>query len=116
MLKLAYVGIAFSLVFYVVFGLAVRFMELSDKSRNKARLGILLTSMIIFAISGITAGVLNIKIGLMIYGVGFLILSFVAVVVTGTVVLFAGIGALSTGASSKVKESAFPQASNTFVP
>ena len=81
MLKLAYVGIAFSLVFYVVFGLAVRFMELSDKSRNKARLGILLTSMIIFAISGITAGVLNIKIGLMIYGVGFLLFSLVAVVV-----------------------------------
>ena len=81
MLKLAYVGIAFSLVFYVVFGLAVRFMELSDKSRNKARLGILLTSMIIFSISGITAGVLNIKIGLMIYGVGFLLFSLVAVVV-----------------------------------
>ena len=33
-----------------------------------------------------------------------------ALIVTGTVVLFAGIGALSTGASSKVKESAFPQA------
>ena len=81
MLKLAYVGIAFSLVFYVVFGLAVRFMELSGRSRNKARLGILLTSMIVFAISGITAGVLNLKIGLMIYGVGFLLFSFVAVVV-----------------------------------
>lgn len=81
MLGFAYVGIAFSLVFYVVFGIAVRFMELSDRARNKARLGILLTSMIIFAISGITAGVLNIKIGLIIYGVGFLLFAAVAVVI-----------------------------------
>ena len=81
MLKFAYVGIAFSLVFYVVFGLAVRFMELTDKTRNKARLLILITSMIFFGISGTTAGVLNLKLGLIVYGVGFLIISFVAAVI-----------------------------------
>ncbi len=80
MLNIAYVGIAFSLVFYVVFGMAVRLMELTDKARNKARLVILITSIIVFAISGFTAGVLNLILGLTIYGVGFLILSIAAII------------------------------------
>ena len=80
MLHLPYVGIAFSLVFYVVFGIAVRFMELTDKTRNKARLLILVTSMIIFAISGSCAGVLNLKMGLTLYGVTFIVLSVLAIV------------------------------------
>ena len=46
MLNITYVGIAFSLVFYVVFGVAVRFMELTDKARNKARLIILISSYV----------------------------------------------------------------------
>ena len=74
MLKLAYVGIAFALVFYVVFGLAVRFMELTQKARNKARLIILLASLFIFSISGVTAGVLNIRSGLTLYGAVFMVL------------------------------------------
>lgn len=80
MLNIAYVGIAFSLVFYVVFGVAVRLMELTDKTRNKARLLILITSMIVFSISGLTAGVLNLKLGLTIYGAIFLILSIAAII------------------------------------
>ncbi len=81
MLKLAYAGIAFSLVFYVVFGLAVRFMELTERARNKARLVILITSMIVFSISGTTAGVLNLRLGLLIYGVLFFTFSLIAVFV-----------------------------------
>ena len=82
MLKLAYVGIAFALVFYVVFGLAVRFMELTQKARNKARLIILLASLIIFSISGVTAGVLSIQSGLKLYGVIFLVLGISGVIFT----------------------------------
>ena len=81
MLTLAYAGIAFSLVFYVVFGLAVRFMELTEKTRNRARLVIFITSMIVFAISGTTAGVLNLRLGLTIYGVGFLVFASFAVLI-----------------------------------
>ena len=80
MLNIAYVGIAFSLVFYVVFGVAVRLMELTAKTRNTARLVILITSMTVFSISGLTAGVLNLKLGLTIYGVVFLILSIAAII------------------------------------
>ena len=80
MLNIAYVGIAFSLVFYVVFGVAVRLMELTAKTRNTARLVILITSMTVFSISGLIAGVLNLKLGLTIYGVVFLILSIAAII------------------------------------
>jgi hypothetical protein len=82
MLKLAYVGIAFALVFYLVFSLAVRFMELTQKARNKARLIILLASLIIFSISGVTAGVLSIQSGLKLYGVIFLVLGISGVIFT----------------------------------
>ncbi len=80
MLGLTYVGIAFSLVFYIVFGVAVRFMELNDKARNRARLIILISSMIVFSISGILAGVLNLRMGLYVYGVVLLTLSVVAII------------------------------------
>ena len=80
MLKLAYVGIAFALVFYVVFGLAVRFMELTQKARNKARLIILIASLMIFSISGVTAGVLNFKTGLYLYGAVFTVLGITGAV------------------------------------
>ena len=81
MLKIMYVGIAFALVYYVVFGVTVRFMELSDKTRNKARLFILVTSMLIFSITGSCAGVLNLKKGLYTYGAGLLVLSALAVII-----------------------------------
>ena len=80
MLKLAYVGIAFALVFYVVFGLAVRFMELTRKARNRARLIIILASLMIFSISGVTAGVLYLKSGLILRGVVFMGLGIAAVI------------------------------------
>ena len=80
MLKLSYVGIAFSLVFYIIFGLAVRFMELTRQARNKSRLFILVTSVIIFSIAGSIAGVLNLKQGLMFYGITLLVLSLLAVI------------------------------------
>ena len=82
MLNLAYMGIAFALVFYVVFGLAVRFMELTQVARNKARLIILLASLIIFSISGVTAGVLNLyQQGLNLYGIVFIVLGIRGVIV-----------------------------------
>ncbi len=80
MLKLSYVGIAFSLVFYVVFGLAVKFMELTKKTRNKARLFILITSVTIFSIASSVAGVLNLKQGLIFYGVALIVLSAASVI------------------------------------
>ena len=80
MLKLAYVGIAFALVFYVVFGLAVRFMELAQKTKNRAKLIILIASLMIFSISGVTAGVLNLFSGLYLYGAIFMVLGITAVI------------------------------------
>lgn len=75
MLNLCYVGIAFSVVFYIVFGVAVRLMDLSPKDRNNARLIIIITSMISFSISALGAGLLNLRSGSFIYGVVFLICS-----------------------------------------
>ena len=87
MLKLMYVGIAFSLVFYVVFGIAIRFMELTDKARNKARLLILVTSMTIFSITGSIAGVLNLRMGLYLYGIALLVLSIIAVILVLSILI-----------------------------
>ncbi|MBE5825780.1 MAG: hypothetical protein E7307_03995 [Butyrivibrio sp.] len=75
MLHLSYVGIAFSLVFYFVFGVAVRFMELTPKSRNKARLIILIISAMTFSISTLCAGILHLYSGAYVYGAIFLILA-----------------------------------------
>lgn len=85
MLHLSYVGIAFSLVFYVVFGLAVRFMDLTRKARNKARLKILIISMTVFAISGAVAGVLNIRLGHYFYGAAFLLISILATIFVSSI-------------------------------
>ena len=60
MLQFSYLGIAFAIVFYFVFGIAVRLMELSDKARNKARLTILLFSLSIILISSLFAGIISI--------------------------------------------------------
>ena len=59
MLQFSYLGIAFAIVFYFAFGVAVRLMELSDRARNKARLGILITSLSFTFISSLFAVVLN---------------------------------------------------------
>ncbi len=80
MLKLSYVGIAFSLVFYVVFGMAVRFMDLTRKAKNKARLKILIISLTVFSISGAFAGALNLRLGHYVYGAAFLVVSIIATI------------------------------------
>ncbi len=87
MLRLAYVGIAFSLVFYVVFGLAVRFMELSKKARNKARLFVIVTTVTIFSISGAVAGIINLQLGRYVYAAGFLIFSIVAIIAVISIIV-----------------------------
>ena len=81
MLNLTYVGIAFSLVFYVVFGTAVHFMDLTPKARNRAKFLILITSMIIFSASAAVSGILNLKSGRMLYGAVFLLLSISSVII-----------------------------------
>ncbi len=86
MLQLSYVGIAFSLVYYIVFGVAVRLMELTASARNKARLFILVTSMIIFSISGTFAGILNLRAGQFLCAIPFLLLSLIAIIVALSIV------------------------------
>ncbi len=75
MLKFSYLGIAFAIVFYFVFGIAVRLMELSDKARNKARLGILITSLSITFVSSLLAGFLNLSEKRLFLCVPFFVLS-----------------------------------------
>ncbi len=87
MLQLSYVGIAFAAVFYVAFGIAVRLMELSDKDRNRARLNIVLISLITFIVSNYSAGILNILIGRVLWGVLFLILGTGFAVLLGSIFL-----------------------------
>ena len=81
MLYLSYVGIAFSLVFYLAFGIAVKLMALSNSERNKARLGIVVISLTILILSDLSAGVLNFILGRAFWGFVFF----------GLVVLFASI-------------------------
>lgn len=85
MLQLSYLGIAFSAVFYIVFGVAVRLMELTDKVRNKARLLILTASMSVFFISAFIAGVIQLRTRAWFYGVTLLILSFVALTIVASI-------------------------------
>ena len=74
MLQLCYLGIAFAAVFYVVFGIAVRFMALSDKSRNFARLVILISSLSIVMLSSLFSAFLNLRVGIYLQGILSLIL------------------------------------------
>ncbi len=80
MLHLSYVGIAFSLVFYIVFDVAVRLMELTPKARNKARLFILITSVTTFSISALSAGIFKLRSGAYIHGVLLSILSLCGII------------------------------------
>ena len=77
MLQLCYLGMAFAAVFYVVFGIAVRFMDLEDKSRNFIRLIILITSLSIMMLSSLSSTILNLRVGIYFFGILSLIL-FVA--------------------------------------
>ena len=80
MLHLSYVGIAFSLVFYIVFGVAVRFMDLTPKTRNKARLFILIFSVMTLSISTLCAGIFRLRSGAYMYGAIFIVLSIIALI------------------------------------
>ena len=75
MLQLSYLGIAFAVVFYFVFGIAVRLMELSDVARNRARLRILIISFSVAAISSLFASLLNFNNKELILGIVFMTLS-----------------------------------------
>ncbi|MCR5670536.1 MAG: hypothetical protein K6G10_05985 [Butyrivibrio sp.] len=87
MLQLSYVGISFSVVFYVVFGIAVKLMELSDSTRNKARLFILSTSVGILSISSLIAGAIQLRMRAWFYGVTLLLLSLVSLNIIVSIII-----------------------------
>ena len=78
MLQLSYLGIAFAAVFYVVFGITVRMMELSDQERNKARLAILITSLSMVTLSSLFAGLINVDRSRFALGVLFILIAIFA--------------------------------------
>lgn len=75
MLQLSYLGIVFAVVFYFVFGIAVRLMELSDAARNRARLRILIISFSVAAISSLFASLLNFNDNKLLFGIVFMSVS-----------------------------------------
>jgi len=78
MLQLSYLGIAFAAVFYVVFGITVRMMELSNQERNKARLAILITSLSMVTLSSLFAGLINVDRSRFALGVLFILIAIFA--------------------------------------
>ena len=85
MLQLSYLGIVFAVVFYFVFGIAVRLMELSDAARNRARLRILIISFSVAAISSLFASLLNFNDNKLFFGIVFMsvsaIMSFILIAI-----------------------------------
>lgn len=81
MLQLSYLGIAFAVVFYFIFGIAVRLMELGDRTRNRLRLGILITSFTLIFISSLSAGIINLSEKNIILGALFIVLSAASFVI-----------------------------------
>ncbi|MBO4458917.1 MAG: hypothetical protein J5802_14520 [Butyrivibrio sp.] len=84
MLYLSYVGIAFSLVFYLVFGIAVKLMALNNSERNKARLGIVVVSLATLILSDLSAGILNFMMGRIMWSFVFfgIVLFFSSILIT----------------------------------
>ena len=78
MLQLSYLGIAFAFVFYLIFGITVKFMTLSIYDQNKARLGIVLTSLLVFAVSCFSSGFIHIQSAKYIYGLLFFLFSAIS--------------------------------------
>ncbi len=87
MLQLCYLGIAFAAVFYVVFGIAVRLMDLTDKSRNFARLIILISSLTIVMLSSMFSSILNLRVGIYLQGILSLILFAVSVFILSSIIV-----------------------------
>lgn len=80
MLHLTYVGIASAFVFYVVFGIAIRLMDLSDTTRNKARLLVVIVSLFTLWLSTLFAAFLHFHDNRMFYGIIFIAISLLALV------------------------------------
>jgi hypothetical protein len=87
MLQLCYLGIAFAAVFYVVFGIAVRLMDLNDKSRNLARLVIIISSLTIVMLSSLVSSFLNLRVGIYLHGILSLILFVVSVFILLSIIV-----------------------------
>lgn len=85
MLHLPYVGIAFAVVFYVVFGIAVRLMDLSDSDRNRARLSIIVVSLTSFMISTLLGGFIRFHENAFFHGAVFIVLSSCALVILSAI-------------------------------
>ena len=78
MLQLSYLGIAFAFVFYLIFGITVKFMTLTVYEQNKARLGIILTSLFVFTVSSFSSGFIHVQSAQYIYGILFFLFSGIA--------------------------------------
>ncbi|SCY40068.1 hypothetical protein [Butyrivibrio sp. INlla14] len=87
MLQLSYLGIAFAIVFYFVFGICVRLMALNDHTRNKARLAILITSFTIVTMSSLFAGLLNLNREKFILGVFFILISVTVFIILAAILI-----------------------------
>lgn len=78
MLQLSYLGIAFAFVLYLIFGITVKFMTLTVYEQNKARLGIILTSLFVFTVSSFSSGFIHVQSAQYIYGILFFLFSGIA--------------------------------------
>ena len=87
MLQLSYLGIAFAVVFYIVFGITVRLMSLDDCTRNRMRLTILITSFSLITMSSLFAGLLNLNREKFILGVVFILLSVAAFIILAAILI-----------------------------
>ena len=81
MLQLSYMGIAFAIVFYFVFGVTIRIMKLNDRDRNKARLVVVIISLLCIFVSSLFAGLLNLNSAKIFLGVLFILMSAVSAIV-----------------------------------
>ena len=87
MIHICYMGIVFSLVFYVVFGVAVRLMDLDSCKRNRYRLFVLITSVSLFFIFSLAAGILHLSASRILYGLPFVVLSGAALFVLISIII-----------------------------
>ena len=81
MLRLSLIGMAFSLIFYIVFGLAVKFMTLSDRHRNEARLAIIISSLSVFSVSAVFASAGCFGKGNIFYGIFLSLLAILSLII-----------------------------------
>ena len=87
MLQLSYLGIVFAFVFYLIFGITVKFMTLSIYEQNKARLGIILTSLLGFAVSSFSSGIIHIQSGQYLCGILFFLFSGISIFIFASLIV-----------------------------